>query len=293
MFGCRSGILFRVRRTGVIEHARGLGVHDHVCWAYDGPNDFRCRAREFLADGLEMGQQVWYVAPGDAEKLANDLRDLDGMDLALQVGAARIVSIDTAYPTGTVVEPVAQAQAFVTAATQARMAGFTGLRVAADTTPFVRTPDQLEAFARYECMIDRCIASHPLSGMCAYDRQELGEEVIAQLACLHPNINGSTAQFRLHASDHGSASLNGELDMTTVELLSLALQRADLHPDGGELVIDAAGLTFIDHRALLMLADRTRRAHARVVLQTDWPGAAPLVECLDLKEVRVEPPEWR
>jgi ABC-type transporter Mla MlaB component len=240
-----------------------------------------------------MGQQVWYVAPGDVEKLAGDLRDLDGMDLALQVGAARIVSVDIAYPTGTVVEPVGQAQAFVTAATQARMGGFTGLRVAADTTPLVRTPDQRDAFARYECMIDRCIASHPLSGMCAYDRQELGEEVIAQLACLHPNINGSTAQFRLHASDHAAVSLNGELDMTTVELLSVALQRADLQPQGGEVVIDAAGLTFIDHRALLMLADRTRRTHATVVLQTDWPGAAPLVECLDIKEVRVEPPEWR
>jgi hypothetical protein len=281
-----------VRRTGIIKDARGLGLHDHVCWAYDDLNDFRCRAREFLAEGLELGQQVWYVAPGDVETLANDLRDLDGMDLALQVGAARVVSVDSAYPTGTVVEPVAQAQAFVAAATQARMVGFTGLRVAADTTPLVRTPDQLDAFARYECIIDRCIANHPLTGMCAYDRHELDEDVIAQLACLHPNINGGTAQFRLHASDHAAASLNGELDMTTVELLSLALRRADLQPDGGELVIDAAGITFIDHRALLMLADRTRRTHATVVLQTDWPGAAPLVECIDLSKMRVEPLEW-
>ncbi|MBV9649552.1 MAG: MEDS domain-containing protein [Pseudonocardiales bacterium] len=293
MLGRQSGILSRVRRTGVIEDARGLGLHDHVCWAYDDLNDFRCRAREFLAEGLELGQQVWYVAPGDVETLADDLRDLDGMALALQVGAARVVSVESAYPAGTVVEPAAQAQAFVTAAMQARMLGFSGLRVAADTTPLVRTRGQLEAFARYECVVDRCIASHPLSGMCAYNRQELGEEVIAQLACLHPNINGSTAQFRLHASNHAAASLNGELDMTTVELLSLALQRADLQPDGGEVVIDAAGLTFIDHRALLMLADRTRRTHATVVLQTDWPGAAPLVECLDIKEVRVEPPGWR
>jgi len=282
-----------VRRTGVIENTRGLGLHDHACWAYDDLNDFRCRAREFLAEGLGLGQQVWYVAQGDAEPLVDDLRDLDGMDLALRVGAARVVSVESAYPAGTVVDPVAQARAFVTAATQAQMAGFTGLRVAADTTPLVRTAYQLDAFARYECVVDRCIARYPLSGMCAYNRQQLGEEVIAQLACLHPNINGGTAQFRLHAANHAAASLNGELDMTTVELLSLALQRADLQPDGDELVIDAAGLTFIDHRALLMLADRTGRMHKTVVLQTDWPGAAPLVECLDLKEVRVEPPEWR
>jgi anti-anti-sigma regulatory factor len=277
--------------TGVIEDARGLDLHDHVCWAFDDQDDFRCRVREFLEEGLGRGQRVWYVAPGDVETLADDLRDLDGMDLALRVGAAQVVSVDTVYPVGTVIEPVAQVQAFVTAATQAVMAGFTGLRVAADTTPLVRTSAQLDAFARYEYLVDRCIANQPLSGMCAYNRMELGEEVIAQLACLHPNINRGTAQFRLHASYQAAASLNGELDMTTVELLSLALQRADLQPHCGELVIDAAGLTYIDHRALLMLAEHTRRAHATVVLRTSWPGAAPLVELLDLPEVRVEPPK--
>jgi anti-anti-sigma regulatory factor len=277
--------------TGVIEDARGLGLHDHVCWAFDEQDDLRCRVREFLAEGLELGQRVWYVAPGDVETLADDIRDLDGMDLALRVGAAHVVSVDTAYPVGTVIEPAAQVQAFVTAATQAVAAGFTGLRVAADTTPLVRTSAQLDAFARYEYLVDRCIASQPLSGMCGYNRVELGEEVIAQLACLHPNINGGTAQFRLHAWDQAAASLNGELDMTTVELLSLALQRADLQPHGDELVIDAAGLTYIDHRALLMLAEHTQRAHATIVLRTAWPGAAPLVELLGLREVRVERPE--
>jgi anti-anti-sigma regulatory factor len=279
-----------MRTTGVMENARGLGLHDHMCWAFDDQDDFRCRVREFLGEGLELGQRVWYVAPGDVETLANDLRGLEGMDLALRVGAARVVSVDIAYPVGTVIEPATQVQAFVTAAAQAVMAGFTGLRVAADTTPLVRTSAQLDAFARYEYLVDRCIASQPLTGMCAYNRVELGEEVIAQLACLHPNINSGTAQFRLHASHRAAASLHGELDMTTVELLSLTLQRADLQPDGGEVVIDATGLTYIDHRALLMLAEHTRRAHATVVLRTAWPGAAPLVELLDLPQVRVESP---
>jgi anti-anti-sigma regulatory factor len=280
-----------MRMTGVVKDARGLGLHDHVCWAYDDLDDFRCRAQEFLRDGLELGQRIWYVARGEVETLVNDLRDLDGMDQALRVGAAQVISIDTAYPVGTVIEPTVQVQVFATAATQALTAGFTGLRVAADTTPLVRTPDQLDAFARYEYLVDRCIATQPLSGMCAYNRDELGEEVIAQLACLHPNVNRGTAQFRLHTSHHAAASLNGELDMATVELLSLTLQRADLQPRGGELVIDAAGLTYIDHRALLMLAAHTRRAHATIVLRTHWPGAAPLVDFLGLREVRVERPE--
>jgi hypothetical protein len=118
-----------MRMTGVIEDARGLGLHDHMCWAYEDLDDFRCRVQEFLAEGLELGQRVWYVAPGDVEVLANDLSDLDEMNLALRVGAAQVVSVDTAYPAGTVIEPAAQVQAFVRAARQALMEGFTGLRV--------------------------------------------------------------------------------------------------------------------------------------------------------------------
>jgi hypothetical protein len=37
-----------------------------------------------------------------------------------------------------------------------------------------------------------------------------------------------------------------------------------------------------------MLAEHTRRADATIVLRTAWPGAASLVDLLDLEQVRVE-----
>jgi anti-anti-sigma regulatory factor len=278
-----------VRTSGVIEDARGLGPHDHVCWAYDDPDDLQSRVHEFLAEGLERDQRVWYVAAGNIDTLMSDLRDLPGLDKALRCGAAQVASLDDVYPVDTVVEPAAQVQSYAVATEAALAAGFTGLRVAVEATPLVCSPRQLDTFALYEHLIDRYMTSQPFAAMCAYHRGELGETTIAQLACLHPHVNPGSAQFRLHAARHTAASLHGELDAATVELFSLTLDRMNLRSTGGELVIDATGLTFIDHRNLLALAEYVRRAGERAVLRTAWTGATRLIELLDLEDVRVEP----
>ena len=56
-------------------------------------------------------------------------------------------------------------------------------------------------------------------------------------------------------------------------------------------MIDAAELSFMDHRNLLVLAGYARSANATVVLRTTWPGASRMIELLDVKDVRVESPE--
>lgn len=86
-----------VRMTGVIDDARGFGLHDHVCWVYEDPEDFRSRAREFLAEGLGQVQRVWYVALGEVEGLVEDVHDIEGMDRALRDGAAQVVSLDDGF----------------------------------------------------------------------------------------------------------------------------------------------------------------------------------------------------
>ncbi|MGH3900975.1 MAG: MEDS domain-containing protein [Pseudonocardiaceae bacterium] len=43
--------------------------------------------------------------------------------------------------------------------------------------------------------------------------RELGGEMIAQVACLHPAASDGSAPFRLHASARAAAFLGGELDL--------------------------------------------------------------------------------
>ncbi|MGM1057671.1 MEDS domain-containing protein [Saccharothrix sp. Mg75] len=277
-----------MRRSGLVTRTRGLGAHDHVCWRYDDPRDFHGHVREFLAEGMAEGQRVCYVGTGDVADLVGHLRGVEGVDEALRSGAAAVASLDATYPVDAVIEPSAQVRTYAEATRAALAAGFTGLRVAADCTSLVRTPEQLAAFARYEHLIDRYMTGHPFSAMCAYSGAELEDRAIAELACMHPNTNSSSAGFRLHAAEGGVVVLGGEVDLSNGDLFTLALTRAALRPDGGRLVVDASELAFLDHRALLHLADHVADLGATAVLRAPWPGIDTLVDLLDITGVRVE-----
>jgi anti-anti-sigma regulatory factor len=262
----------------------------HLCWGYRRPAEFAARAREFLADGLSAGERVLYVAPGDEDFLQAQLRAAGELDEGLRRGAVQVSSVDGTYTTGTVVDPLGQVELYATATAEALAAGYTGFRVAADATSLVRTPAQLDAFARYEHLVDRFMATHPMSAMCGYDLAELGADAVAQLACMHPRAHAGATPFHLHghAPDGSAAALEGELDMEAGRLWPLALERADLRPTGGRVVIDAAGLRFIDHRSLTAVADYAERNAIEVVLRTRLSTPARLLELLDLTGVRVE-----
>lgn len=245
---------------------------------------------EFLADGLSLGQRVCYIAAGDVRKLQDDLRGLDGLDVGVAAGAVQVQSLDDVYPDGQPVDKHAQVKEYAEQTDRARADGFTGLRVVADVTPMVRTPAQLDAFARYEHLVDRFMYKQPFAALCAFDRRVLGAEQIAQVACMHPNVNKGATQFRLHASDRAAASLSGEIDVNTRTLFPVALERADLRPISGELVIDTPGLTFIDHRGLILLGEFAAERGGVAVLQTADRRSAKVLELLDLTNVRVEAP---
>jgi anti-anti-sigma regulatory factor len=282
--------LAQVRLAGVSPGARGFGPSDHLCWAYEDHPDFHNRLLEFLADGLSLGQRVCYMAAGDVRSLLYDLRDLGGLDAGVADGAVLVQSLDDVYPDGLPFDERAQVKEYARQTDLARSDGFTGLRVASEATPLVRTPTQLDAFARYEHRVDRFMSEQPFAALCGYNRTELGAEPIAQIACMHPNTNAGTTQFRLHASMRAAASLGGEIDFKTRELFPLALERADLWPTGGELVIDATDLTFIDHRSLIVLGEFAASRGGIAVLRTANRAPARIVEVLGLTDVRVEQP---
>ncbi|MFE2757761.1 MEDS domain-containing protein [Actinosynnema sp. NPDC059335] len=275
------------RTSGLVNRLDGLGPHDHVCWRYPAPDEFRARVREFLVDGLARNLQVWYVATGSPADLLEDLRGTAELAAGLRTGAARVVSLDATYPVGAVLDPAAQVRAYAEATGAALAEGHAGLRVAADCTPLVRTPEQLAAFARYENAIDHYMADRPFSALCAYST-EVGDAAFGQLACMHPSANDALPGFRLHAAAGGAAVLGGELDPTNNDLFALALARSEPHLRDGLLEVDGRTLEFIDHRALARLSAHADGLGATVVLRTSWPGAATLVDLLGLSNIRVE-----
>jgi hypothetical protein len=61
-----------------------------------------------------------------------------------------------------------------------------------DATEVVRRPDQVDAFARYEYLLDQAMSTLPASALCPHDSARVDGAADAGLACLHP-VTGSEA----------------------------------------------------------------------------------------------------
>ncbi|WP_433088011.1 MEDS domain-containing protein [Dactylosporangium sp. CA-052675] len=254
---------------------RNLATDQHICWTYDDPKQLYDYARSYLDAGLAAGQRAWFAGLADPGWLP------DG---------AEFVSLESTYAAGAVVDPKAQVAAYAAATEAALAAGHTGLRVFADCAALVRTDAELDAFARYEALVDRFIAVAPMQAVCALHRAEAGERAVGELACLHPRTNATEARFTLRGDPYasGTALLSGELDNGADLLFPVALDRVAPHPEHGQIVFDAHGLHFVDHRALLHLQRYAERRDVTVVLRTSLATAARLVELLRLARIRIE-----
>ena len=267
----------------------GEDRHVHLCRVVEDRSAFRSAAVAFLADGLARGLRVRYVAEGDADALWADLAPLMRLPQARRPGAVEVSTVRHAYESvAAVVDVDAQVRSWAADTAAALADGFAGYRAAADCTSLVRTPEQLDAFARYEHRVDRLMTTVPFSGLCGFRRDALDDDTIAQLACLHPAGGGAHAPFRLHATPSADAALSGELDVSTVDLFATALDRVGLHDAPADVVIDASDLDFVDHRNLFLLEQLGQRHDRSVVLRTDRRLLHRLVAVLGMTRVRVE-----
>ena len=276
---------------GDADASQGVGrPHTHLCQVFDDHAEFSAAAVEFLVDGLARGARVRYIGPADEQSLRADLAPLLRTPQAHRPGAVEVLSVAGTYAgPDACVDAQTQVDSY-TADTQAALDdGFAGFRVAAQVTMLVHTPTQLDAFARYEHQADRLMTRVPFTAMCGYRRAELGDAAVGQLACLHPVGGIEQAQFRVTASPDADVAVSGELDLTTVDSFAVAVDRTGVMDGAGEVVVDATGLRFADHRNLLVLQQMADRYGRTVVLRTQRRWPARLVAALGLARLRVEP----
>lgn len=273
------------RHHGVVESAGGLIPFGHLGWGYRHRSEFLARAAEYIADGLAQNQWLEYVGAGSREQLRAELDTLpvDTSDVkatpALEFYGvpAGIDIVDPAVAVATRVEAVAEAIA----------QGYTGFRAIVDATAVTRRPDQRDAFARFEFLIDQKMALFPVSALCAYDTSRLGEEA-SGLICLHPLVNADAPAFRLYSEPDVTFVLDGEIDAAEADTFITTLQR--IWPVAGDrdLVVDAGGLEFISHQQLLALDGVAQRHGRQIVLRRCRPVLTRLGGLLDLGALRLE-----
>lgn len=103
----------------------------------------------------------------------------------LERGALLLVSVGETYGSDRIVDPVDQRRVFASCLDEARAEGFSGLRVAADNTSLVGTPERLRSWLAWEAVADRFLAENPVTGLCAFDRRRLERDTIDEVIGVH------------------------------------------------------------------------------------------------------------
>jgi anti-anti-sigma factor len=241
-----------VRRLGSISSPTGLGLSDHVCWAYDSDEDLAAAAVPYLDEGRRLGQKLMYVADRPIPVLLDHLRDLGDPRSLLASGALVVHESDEIYEVGRPIDAERQLSVYSDAVDAAVAEGYMGVRVVADITPLVSEPEFRSAHAEWEHRADRWMAGgNPLSAMCTYDARVVPDETIEEIACVHPLTHADRdVGFHLYASAEGMA-LDGEIDGFTAPVLDNALRHARA---SNGAILDVSGVEFMDQHAALAIA---------------------------------------
>jgi hypothetical protein len=278
-------------RFALSVEAIGPESSPHESWQFVGRQDFQARANEHVLSSLDREQWVQYVGDAPHGQLRDELAALPGGDRLMARGGWGVSSVDDFYRycDDRVVDPERSLAARVEDIEQALAAGFTGLRIVADATAVVARPEQADAFARYEYLLEQAMATLPVGALCAHDRARVDRGSAAGLACLHPVMGPDPTPFNLTAGRGADFSLAGQLDVASRQLMAQTIARIESYLAGPQLVVHGRNLVFIDHRAMLDLADLAQRIGAdRLVLQTNLRSAKRISEVLGDERITVE-----
>lgn len=273
-----------MREHGCIHSGGGLGADGHACWIFDQQEEFVEAALEYLTDGLRSRQRIAYVGSEPVEEQRELLAPLGDVEAMIDNGALLLFELTDLYEVGEPVDADAQVATYLAAAGAAVADGYTGLRVAAQVTDLVAEPRAREAHVRWESIADRYCGTHPLSAFCGYRRGALPDQLLGDLAAVHPASNEGHPAVPFHLfSDSGNVVLAGEVDCFSAPDFDRLLE---LTCEGGEGVsLDLDALDFIDHHGLEALATHTRRLAATggCSVRNKPPVVNRLCDLLDLQ----------
>jgi len=100
-------------------------------------------------------------------------------------GELVIASITEIYGPDRTVVAASQRETFAGALAEALSEGYTGIRVAADNSSLVDTPERVQTWLAWEEEADRFMAENPVTGLCAFDRTRVGSAALSEVMGTH------------------------------------------------------------------------------------------------------------
>lgn len=255
----------------------------HACDRCADDAEVAAKAIAYLAEGARAGNRNLLIADDADGGIAAALTDAGVPFEPFDVGR---VYESLRRPSGDGLDVERMLATWQQLVDESFARGYTGLCVAADVRSFLVDEAARRDFVRYETLVGRYIATHPMWALCLYPASTVGD-AFADTACVHDTSPAGATEFHLTFRDLDRLRLRGEIDPANHDQFARVLARLDLDADGW--VLDGRELTFIDHRGLLALEAWAERTNATVTLH-DAPRTVPVLAALTgLQRVQVAP----
>jgi anti-anti-sigma factor len=250
--------------AGAAPSARLL-AGDHACWFFGSRREHRAGVTAFLRHGLQRDGKVLYLADTiPVEGVADDLC-LAGLDPDRLVASGQLV-LRAPDPSDDPADEVARYRELVG---QARAEGWCGgLWITGEGTPGLHAGDRgTRRYLDYERLVERFLAgTQDARSLCQY-RLEAAAGHADVLRSLHNlELSGQAGPRPLARSVPGLSTVPrpsglavaGEVDVATWATLANALRRAVEATGGTLVVLDLAGLRFIDGHGVALIVEAAR-----------------------------------
>lgn len=268
-----------------------MSLVDHACVVPDSEEHLWEVTADWLAGGLAAGERVVYFEDDTAERLLGRLAD-DRVPVRSALAAGQLVIVPTQQTHTELTAPTEQLVRFIGGQmAEAEADGWSGLRLAGESTPALMQAGGVPKVAAYEAAVDRAIHDHPSARLlCRYDRHTFDDTLLAQMRAIHHTELLTSAVYddtllRITAVGPVAARLAGEVDHSNRprirSLIDTSLDQAlRSHSAPTDITLDLASLRFLDVAGAVSLvhaAEEFPSTH-RLVLTEVRPG---IVRVLD------------
>lgn len=277
-----------MRTSGRLTQPVRLQPGDHLCFALTGSPRDAAHVARYLHEGLESGQRAAYFADAvPAEAVEAELRTRGvAVDELGEAGSLILAPAEAAYDQADPDEPLAMVDVFRSYAEAAVADGYTALRAAGDATAlfdrYHRPGDVLD----FEVAADGMVRTAPLVAACLYDATRCPHGPLSAIVAVHPVqiLSGVPGPTFTALVDGSRVELTGEIDLGEGEAFGRVLDA--IVRGRRDVVVDLAGLTFIDASGLRALGDAADRLAGTLTLSRP---SALVRRCLSVFELDRHP----
>lgn len=271
-----------------------LVAGDHGCWFFASPEEHREGVIRFVRQGLESGAKVLYLADAAGLETADGYLRGAGLDPdALLAGRDLVMrSAQAAGGSDPSLDGEAHVALYAQLLEQARDEGYRALWITADRTREVLWHMGHAGLLREEQLVEDFLAARVDALLvCQYDGSGIRELSAHALRSVH-NVELAGEELRplgrklppLQVTPmEGGVALSGEVDLSTWPTLRNALSRLSARGDG-DVVLDVAGLSFIDTNGMTLIQEAARDLDGsrRLVVRGATPMMFRVAEILGL-----------